>query len=56
MANLPGDDALRAAMSSLSGKSTGYVIRQRTMRALYADEVGIKLATRSTRVRRRHAR
>lgn len=39
-----GDDALRAAMASLSGEATGYVIRERTMRALYADDVGARLA------------
>lgn len=39
-----GDDALRSAMASLAGERTGYVIRERTMRALYADDVGTKLA------------
>lgn len=39
-----GDDALRVAMAALQGAATGYVIRQRTMRALYADDVGAKLA------------
>jgi len=42
--NAPGDDAIGAAMSSLAGEPTGYVIRQRTMRAEYADDVGAKLA------------
>ncbi len=39
-----GDAALRAAMEALTGQPTGYVIRERTMRALYADEVGTTLA------------
>lgn len=39
-----GDDALTVAMEALSGERTGYVIRERTMRALYADAVGVKLA------------
>jgi hypothetical protein len=38
-----GDTALEAAMTSLAGDATGYVIRERTMRALYADDVSMKL-------------
>jgi hypothetical protein len=30
-------------MTSLAGASTGYVIRENTMRALYADDVGTML-------------
>jgi hypothetical protein len=39
-----GADAVEAAMASLAGKATGYAIRERTMRALYADDVAVKLA------------
>lgn len=39
-----GDDALMVAMTSLAGEKTGYVIRERTMRANYADVVAVKLA------------
>jgi hypothetical protein len=39
-----GDDALAVAMQSLADERTGYVIRERTMRANYADAVAIKLA------------
>jgi hypothetical protein len=38
-----GDKALKAAMTSLAGEATGYVIREKTMRALYADDVGTML-------------
>jgi hypothetical protein len=30
-------------MTALAGEAAGYVIRERTMRALYADEVGVML-------------
>ncbi|HEY7949942.1 MAG TPA: hypothetical protein VID51_03800 [Solirubrobacterales bacterium] len=39
-----GDDALTVAMTSLASERTGYVIRERTMRANYADAVAVKLA------------
>lgn len=39
-----GDDALTVAMKSLASERTGYVIRERTMRANYADGVAVKLA------------
>jgi hypothetical protein len=39
----PGDKALQAAMKALEGERTGYVIREKTMRALYADDVGLHL-------------
>ena len=39
-----GDDALAVAMESLAGERTGYVIREHTMRANYADTVAVKLA------------
>jgi hypothetical protein len=39
----PGDAALRAAMDARRGGATGYVIREVTMRALYADDVGMTL-------------
>ena len=40
----PGDEAIRAAMASLAGERTGYWIREHTLRAEYADDVGTKLA------------
>jgi hypothetical protein len=39
-----GDDALWAAMASVDGEATGYMIRERTLRAMYADDIGTKLA------------
>jgi hypothetical protein len=39
-----GDDALAAAMDAVSGNRTSYVVRERTMRAEYADLLGTKLA------------
>lgn len=39
-----GDDAFAVAMESLAAERTGYVIRERTMRADYADAVAVKLA------------
>jgi hypothetical protein len=39
-----GDEAIRGAMQALVGDATGYVIRDRTLRALYADDVGMTLA------------
>ncbi|MEA2395854.1 MAG: hypothetical protein QOJ82_3745 [Solirubrobacteraceae bacterium] len=39
----PGDRAVQAAMEALEGQRTGYVIREHTMRALYADDVGFTL-------------
>ncbi len=39
-----GDGALMVAMTSLADERTGYVIRERTMRANYADAVAVKLA------------
>jgi hypothetical protein len=39
-----GDDAFAVAMESLAAERTGYVIRERTMRADYADAVAAKLA------------
>jgi hypothetical protein len=39
-----GDDALRVAMAAVSDNRSSYVIRSRTMRARYADVVGILLA------------
>jgi hypothetical protein len=39
-----GDDALAVAMESLAAERTGYVIRERAMRAEYADAVAVKLA------------
>jgi hypothetical protein len=39
-----GDDALAAAMDAVGGRRTSYVIRERTMRAEYADLLGANLA------------
>lgn len=39
-----GDEALAAAMNAVSGKRTAYVVRERTMRAEYADLLGANLA------------
>jgi hypothetical protein len=38
-----GDEAIRLAMTALRGDATGYIIRERTLRALYADDVGMTL-------------
>lgn len=40
----PGDDALRVAMQAVADNRSSYVIRDRTMRARYADVVGTLLA------------
>lgn len=40
----PGDDALRAAMSAVADDRSSYLIRERSMRARYADVVGVRLA------------
>jgi hypothetical protein len=40
----PGDDALRAAMSAVADDRSSYLIRERTLRARYADVVGVRLA------------
>lgn len=39
-----GDEAISSAMHALVGDATGYVIREQTLRALYADDVGMTLA------------
>jgi hypothetical protein len=41
--DVSGDVALKEAMTALAGEAASYVIRERTMRALYADEVGVML-------------
>ena len=40
----PGDDALRVAMEAVADNRSSYTIRERTLRARYADIVGILLA------------